>query len=74
MVDILSIGASGLTAYRKLLETVGGNITNASTEGYVRRDVQMSTTGEAAMLPTAAQSGSATPVATPRHKETFGSD
>ena len=57
MVDILSIGASGLTAYRKLLETVGGNITNASTEGYVRRDVQMSTTGEAAMLPTAAQSG-----------------
>ena len=57
MVDILSIGASGLTAYRKLLETVGGNITNASTDGYVRRDVQMSTTGEAAMLPTAAQSG-----------------
>ena len=57
MVDILSIGASGITAYRKLLETVGGNITNASTEGYVRRDVQMSTTGEAAMLPTAAQSG-----------------
>ena len=57
MVDILSIGASGITAYRKLLETVGGNITNASTDGYVRRDVQMSTTGEAPMLPTAAQSG-----------------
>ena len=57
MVDILSIGVSGITAYRKLLETVGGNITNASTDGYVRRDVQMSTTGEAAMLPTAAQSG-----------------
>ena len=32
MVDILSIGVSGITAYRKLLETVGGNITNASTE------------------------------------------
>ena len=57
MVDILSIGASGLTAYRKLLETVGGNITNASTEGYVRRDVQTSTTGDAGMLPTAANTG-----------------
>lgn len=56
MVDILSIGASGLSAYRKLLETVGGNITNASTEGYVRRDVQMSTTGDAGMLPTSAHS------------------
>lgn len=57
MVDILSIGASGLTAYRKLLETVGGNITNASTDGYVRRDVQTSTTGDAGMLPTAAHAG-----------------
>ena len=56
MVDILSIGASGLSAYRKLLETVGGNITNASTDGYVRRDVQMSTTGDAGMLPTSAHS------------------
>ncbi len=57
MVDILSIGASGLAAYRKLLETVGGNITNASTEGYLRRDVQTSTTGEAGMLPTSANVG-----------------
>ena len=56
MVDILSIGASGLSAYRKLLETVGGNITNASTDGYVRRDVQTSTTGDAGMLPTSAHS------------------
>ena len=56
MVDILSIGASGLSAYRKLLETVGGNITNASTDGYVRRDVQTSTTGDAGMLPTSSHS------------------
>ena len=57
MVDILSIGASGLSAYRKLLETVGSNITNASTDGYVRRDVLTSTTGDAGMLPTSANTG-----------------
>lgn len=54
MVDILGIGAAGLSAYRKLLETVGGNITNASTDGYVRRDVKLSVTGDSNMLPTAA--------------------
>lgn len=58
MVDILGIGASGLTAYRKLLETVGGNITNANTEGYVRRDVVLSGAGDSAMLPTAASNTS----------------
>ncbi len=58
MVDILGIGASGLSAYRKLLETVGGNITNATTEGYVRRDVQMSVLGDSTMMPTAAPSTS----------------
>ena len=41
MPDILGIGSSGLTAYRKLLETVGSNIVNANTEGYVRRDVSL---------------------------------
>ena len=58
MVDILGIGAAGLSAYRKLLETVGGNITNATTDGYVRRDVKLSVTGTSNMLPTAAASTS----------------
>lgn len=60
MTDILGIGSSGLTAYRKLLETTGNNIANANTEGYVRRDVVLASVGEAAMLPTAkiAASGS----------------
>lgn len=53
MTDILGIGSSGLTAYRKLLETTGNNIANANTEGYVRRDVVLASAGEAAMLPTA---------------------
>ena len=53
MPDILGIGSSGLTAYRKLLETVGSNIVNANTEGYVRRDVSLQATGESTMLPTA---------------------
>jgi len=53
MADILGIGASGLTAYRKLLETVGSNITNANTDGYVRRDVSLIGVGESTMLPTA---------------------
>lgn len=60
MTDILGIGSSGLTAYRKLLETTGSNIANANTEGYVRRDVVLASAGEAQMLPTAkaAASGS----------------
>ena len=60
MTDILGIGSSGLTAYRKLLETTGNNIANANTEGYVRRDVVLQSVGEAQMLPTArlASSGS----------------
>lgn len=60
MTDILGIGSSSLTAYRKLLETTGNNIANANTEGYVRRDVVLKSTGEAQMLPTArlASSGS----------------
>lgn len=53
MADILGIGASGLSAYRKLLETVGSNITNANTDGYVRRDVALTGVGESTMLPTA---------------------
>ena len=30
MTDILGIGSSGLTAYRKLLETTGNNIANGN--------------------------------------------
>ena len=58
MTDILGIGSSGLTAYRKLLETTGNNIANANTEGYVRRDVMLKSVGEAQMLPTARVSAS----------------
>lgn len=58
MTDILGIGSSGLTAYRKLLETTGNNIANANTEGYVRRDVMLKSVGEAQMLPTARVSSS----------------
>ena len=52
MPDILGIGASGLSAYRKLLETVGSNIVNANTDGYKRRAVSLEATGTASMLPT----------------------
>ncbi len=52
MTDILGIGSSGLTAYRKLLETIGGNITNANTDGYARRDVVLNGTGDGSMSPT----------------------
>lgn len=58
MADILGIGTTGLTAYRKLLETVGSNIVNANTEGYSRRDVMLAGSGESAMLPTARASTS----------------
>ena len=63
MTDILGIGSSGLTAYRKLLETTGNNIANANTEGYVRRDVVLQSVGEAQMLPTAKNGGSGAGVA-----------
>ena len=52
MVDILGIGASSLSAYRTMLETVSTNIANANTDGYVRRDTVLSTTGNSPMLPT----------------------
>jgi flagellar hook-associated protein FlgK len=58
MTDILGIGSSGLTAYRKLLETTGNNIANANTDGYVRRDVSLNSVGEAQMLPTAKNAAS----------------
>ena len=41
MSDLLSLGASGVRAYQTALNVVGENISNASTKGYVRRDVQL---------------------------------
>lgn len=38
MSDLLSIGASGVRAYQTALNVVGENISNAGTQGYVRRD------------------------------------
>lgn len=41
MTDLMSIGASGLRAYREALGTTSDNIANAQTPGYVRRNVQL---------------------------------
>ena len=42
MTDLLSIGASGLRAYRASLGVTGDNIANAQTTGYARRSVRLS--------------------------------
>lgn len=39
MSDLLSIGSSGLAAYRNALNTIGENVANAETPGYARRKV-----------------------------------
>jgi flagellar hook-associated protein 1 FlgK len=39
MSDLLSIGSSGLAAYRSALNAVGENVANAETPGYSRRSV-----------------------------------
>jgi flagellar hook-associated protein 1 len=41
MSDLLAIGASGIKAYSRALSTVGDNIANAQTPGYVRRSIRM---------------------------------
>jgi flagellar hook-associated protein 1 len=41
MSDLLAIGASGIKAYSRALATVGDNIANAQTPGYVRRSIRM---------------------------------
>jgi flagellar hook-associated protein 1 FlgK len=41
MSDLLSIGVSGLLAYRKALDTAGHNIANVNTEGYSRQRVEL---------------------------------
>ncbi len=58
MADILTIGSSGLSAYRRSLEVTGNNIVNANTEGYARRDVQLQGLIEAGTTPTALRTGS----------------
>ena len=42
MSDLFRIGSSGLNAAYAQLQTAGQNIANASTPGYVRREVQLS--------------------------------
>ena len=39
--DLLGIGKSGAIAARIALDVTAQNITNASTDGYVRRSVQL---------------------------------
>lgn len=51
MSDLLSIGASGVNAYRTALSAIGDNVANAETAGYARRTV---TIGE---QPTTASAG-----------------
>ena len=41
MSSLLDIGASAILAYRTALTATGENIANANTEGFTRRDVQM---------------------------------
>ena len=41
--DDLSIGVSGLLTAQKALQTIGHNIVNASTEGYSRQEVSLTT-------------------------------
>lgn len=63
MADFLTIGTSGLQAYRRSLEVTGNNIVNANTEGYARRDVQLQGVGDAASSPTNIRTGSGSGVA-----------
>ena len=58
MADILSIGSSGLSAYRKSLEVTGNNIVNANTDGYTRRSAQLVGVGEASSGPTTLKASS----------------
>ncbi|WP_156680354.1 flagellar hook-associated protein FlgK [Sphingomonas profundi] len=41
MTDLLSIGASGISAYRSALSVVGDNVANAETDGYSRRTITL---------------------------------
>jgi flagellar hook-associated protein 1 FlgK len=48
MSDLLQIGRSGVVAYRAALSTVGENVSNAETEGYTRRKVDLTEAASAA--------------------------
>lgn len=41
MSDLLSIGSSGVSAYRSALAAIGENVANAETPGYSRREVNL---------------------------------
>lgn len=44
MSDMLSLGASGITAYQRALATVSNNIANVATDGYSRQTVSFQAT------------------------------
>jgi len=46
MVDLVSIGVSGLSAYQRALATTSNNIANLQTEGYVRQRAVLQTAGQ----------------------------
>ena len=41
MSDLLSIGSTGVSAYRSALAAIGENVANAETPGYARREVRL---------------------------------
>lgn len=51
MTDLMSIGASGLRAYRDALGTTSDNIANAQTAGYVRRTTRLAEAGGSGDMP-----------------------
>lgn len=51
MTDLMSIGASGLRAYRDALGTTSDNIANAQTAGYVRRTTRLAEAGSSGDMP-----------------------
>ena len=51
MSDLFNIGASGVRAYQSALSTIGQNVANAETAGYVRRDVRLNEAGAGAADP-----------------------
>ncbi len=46
MVDLVSIGVSGLGAYQRALATTSNNIANLQTEGYVRQRAVLESAGQ----------------------------
>jgi len=46
MVDLVSIGVSGLAAYQRALATTSNNIANLQTEGYVRQRAVLESAGQ----------------------------